>query len=197
MKTLLFGGTFDPPHLGHMSLLRNAVAAVQPDRVLVIPAATPPHKQASATSPALRMAMCECFRPLFPALEVSDIEIGRGGASYTLDTVRQLHRAAPGAVLYLTIGGDMLLHFTAWHRYRELLPLVTLVAQGRGEEDAPLRAAALALEQQGGRVLLAEGPVLPLSSTQIRDGLAAGQDLWRLLPPPADAIAQEHRLYVP
>ena len=79
MKTLLYGGTFDPPHNGHMNNLRAALALVQPDRALVMPAGTPPHKHASATPAELRLQMCACFTALSPAVQVSDWEIRRGG----------------------------------------------------------------------------------------------------------------------
>ena len=96
-KVLLFGGTFDPPHNGHVHFLKSAIRAARPDRVVVMPACIPPHKAASATPAALRLAMCECFRPLFPALEVSDWEIRQGGKSYTIDTVKMLEEKYPGA----------------------------------------------------------------------------------------------------
>ena len=89
-KIILFGGTFDPPHNGHMTLLAGAIEAVRPDLVLVEPAGTPPHKRAGGTSAAHRLAMCECFRPLFPELVLDTTEIARGGKSYTIDTVRQM-----------------------------------------------------------------------------------------------------------
>ncbi len=86
MKTLLYGGTFDPPHNGHMNNLRAALALVRPDRAIVMPAGTPPHKHASATPAALRFAMCQCFKSLSPVVEVSDWEIQQGGRSYTVHT---------------------------------------------------------------------------------------------------------------
>lgn len=195
MKLLLFGGTFDPPHLGHMGLLKNAIEAVQPGRVVVVPAAAPPHKRASRTPAKLRMEMCACFAPLFPGLIVSDIEARREGPSYTVDTVYELERLYPGDDIYLTIGGDMLLGFTAWHRWRELLSLVTLVAQGRGEADEHLPAGAARLEREGGRVVMAQGAVLPLSSSELRAGLAAGKDLLCMIPPPADEVVRREKLY--
>ena len=82
MKLLLFGGTFDPPHNGHVHLLQNAIAAVRPDRVVVMPAGTPPHKAASATPARWRLEMCRCFLPLHENLVVSDWEIKRAGKSY-------------------------------------------------------------------------------------------------------------------
>lgn len=80
MKVLLYGGTFDPPHNGHMNNLQAALERVQPDRAIVMPAGIPPHKAASSTPGAVRLAMCQCFTALSPAVEVSDWEIRQGGA---------------------------------------------------------------------------------------------------------------------
>lgn len=191
-RILLYGGTFDPPHLGHLNNLRAAMAAVRPDRVVVMPAGTPPHKAASATPAALRLAMCECFRPLFPALEVSDWEIRQGGKSYTIDTVKMLEEAYPGAQVYLCVGSDMLTTFTEWRNWRELLRRTVLVAQSREEGDMPaLRAAARALEAEGGRVLFTDAPALPLASTELR---AHRRDL-SLVPGAARRVIEENHLY--
>ena len=101
MKLLLYGGTFDPPHQGHINNLTAAIRAVQPDRVVVMPAGVPPHKQASTTPGSVRLAMCQCFLPLHPQLTVSSWELGRQGKNYTIDTVEMLQTAYPGADLYL------------------------------------------------------------------------------------------------
>ena len=138
MKALLFGGTFDPPHAGHMNNLRAAMQAVQPDVVLVMPAGIPPHKHASATPGELRLAMCECFKALGPQVQVSQWEVDRAGRSYTYNTVSMLQEKYPGAQLYMTIGSDMLETFDEWYRWREILAMVTLVVQSRepGDGDA-------------------------------------------------------------
>lgn len=196
MKILLFGGTFDPPHIGHMKLLEGAVGAVAPDVVVVAPAGTPPHKAASATPAALRLAMCRCFCPLFQPLVVSDIEVHRQGKSYTFETVCSLEAQYPGAEFYLSVGGDMLLSFTTWYHYEELLRQVTLVVQGRHEPDGVLAKAARRLEKEGGRLVFAKTKTPRVSSTEIREGIAAGEDLWALIPPPADEIVRENGLYV-
>ena len=81
MKTLLYGGTFDPPHNGHMNNLRAALVLVQPDRAFVMPAGTPPHKHASATPAELRLQMCACFTALSPAVQVSDWRYAGAGAA--------------------------------------------------------------------------------------------------------------------
>ena len=121
MKTLLYGGTFDPPHNGHMNNLRAALALVQPNRALVMPAGTPPHKHASATPAELRLQMCACFTALSPAVQVSDWEIRRGGRSYTVHTLEWLRGQDPDGALYLCVGSDMLLSFDGWHRWEDVL----------------------------------------------------------------------------
>lgn len=198
MKLLLFGGTFDPPHIGHMSILKNAVAAVKPDGVFVVPAGIPPHKRQSDTPPEVRLAMCECFRPVFPSLIISDMEIARQGKSYTLDTVNRLLQSCPRADIYLCIGSDMLHSFTTWHRYDELLQKVTLVVQNRRQEDVTAsREAAELLRRLGGRVLFASGDVEEISSSGLRAALSAGQNVWDKIPQPAAAIARREKLYIP
>ena len=101
MKILLFGGTFDPPHNGHMNNLRAAMDCVQPDKVIVMPAGIPPHKKASGTEAALRLAMCECFTALSPKVEVSDWEVRQGGRNYSVNTVEMLRDRYPNDRLYI------------------------------------------------------------------------------------------------
>ncbi len=160
MKLLLFGGTFDPPHTGHISLLENAIKLVKPNKVVVMPAGIPPHKEASTTPGNLRMEMCRCFLPCFANIEISDIEIKRQGSSYTWDSLQELEKLYPGSTLYLCIGSDMLLYFEKWHRYKEILQKVILVGQDRQQTDIPLtRAAAQELRRQGGTVLFTGGHI--------------------------------------
>ena len=181
-RVLLFGGTFDPPHNGHMHFLKSAIEAAKPARVVVMPACIPPHKAASATPAALRLAMCQCFKPLFPALEVSDWEIRQGGKSYTIDTVKMLEQKYPGAAVYLCVGSDMLATFTEWRDWQDLLH--------RGDMPA-LRAAARALEAEGGKVLFTDAPALPLASTDLR---AHRRDL-SAVPEAARRVIEENHLY--
>ncbi len=195
MKQLVYGGTFDPPHTGHMALLKNAIDAVRPDAVTVIPAAVPPHKAGRHTPAYLRLAMCECFLPLFDGLVVSDIEIARGGKSFTVDTLETLCQEDPEGELFLAVGGDMLLGFRNWARWRDVLQMVTLVVQIRGHAPEELLAAADSLHEEGGRVLLLEALTPLVSSTEIRAGIQSGKDMYALIPPPADAIVRENKLY--
>ena len=191
-RVLLYGGTFDPPHNGHMNNLRAAVLAVRPDSVVVMPAGVPPHKAASATPAACRLAMCACFRAVSPAVTVSDWEIRRRGKSFTVDTLEMLSRANPGAHLYLAVGSDMLLSFTAWHRWRDILRLATLVVQSREDGDgAALRTAAKALRTQGGHIVFARAHAYPCASRAIR----AGQYTQDELPPPVPELIRQYNLY--
>ena len=118
MKVLLYGGTFDPPHNGHLNNLRAAAARVQPDKVVVMPAGLSPFKQKTSAPGALRLEMCSCFHALeedadtIPQLEVSGWEIEQaaaGNRNYTVLTVEKLARENPGAQLYLAIGSYIIL----------------------------------------------------------------------------------------
>lgn len=195
-KIILFGGTFDPPHNGHMTLLSGAIETVQPDLVIVEPAGTPPHKRAGETAARHRIAMCECFCPLCGRLIIDDTEIRRAGKSYTIDTVRAMNERYPGAQLYFPIGSDMLLWFHNWVSYKELLRRLVLVAHVRaGEDEAPMRAFADTLRAEGGSILFAKAAVLPLSSTEIRNKIACGEPIDTLVPPSVAAYIAAHGLY--
>lgn len=200
MKVLLFGGTFDPPHNGHMNNLRAALDLVQPDVALVMPAGIPPHKHASGTAEEIRYEMCRCFLALDARVQRSDWEMQRAGRSYTIETLRMLGEKYPGAALYLNIGSDMLKSFTAWRCWQEILQRCTLVVQSREDGDAAaLRAAAAPLLAAGGTVLYAKAQPLPCSSTEIRagvaDGTLGGAALKKLLPPPVPEIIEKYKLY--
>lgn len=197
-RILLFGGTFDPPHNGHMELLRGAVDAARPDLVVVEPAGMPPHKHASATPAGIRLSMCQCFLSVAESVLLDDTEILRGGKSYTLDTVHEMHRRYPDAELFFSMGSDMLLSFRQWHGYRELLQKMTLVVHSRrGEDVEPLRAFAQILEQEGGRVLFAPARILELSSTQIRAKVKRGEALSGLVPVEVEKMIDWYGLYRP
>lgn len=186
MKILLYGGTFDPPHWGHINNLRAAMQAVQPDKVIVMPAGIPPHKAASTTPGLLRLKMCECFLQLGGQVELSDWEIKHEGKSYTVNTLRMLHESYPQAQLYLTVGSDMLTSFCTWHEWGKILQLAVLVVESREEHDAAqLAEFANMLQKKGGRILFAQAKPLPMSSSQIRQGKAGAeavpQNVWQVI----------------
>ena len=198
MKTLLYGGTFDPPHNGHMNNLRAALALVQPDRALVMPAGTPPHKHASATPAELRLQMCACFTALSPAVQVSDWEIRRGGRSYTVHTLEWLRGQDPDGALYLCVGSDMLLTFQEWYRWQDMLKMAALVVESRtGTDEAALHAAAAELKKAGGRVLFARAESYPCASSDIRSGKIPQEQWPARRPRSARAVITSPRLLGP
>ena len=172
MKLAIYGGSFNPPHLGHAAAIRAVLDAIHPDELRVIPAATPPHKKLPAGSPsaAERLRLAEMAFGNIPGVTVSDMELKREGKSYTADTVRALRRENPGATLYLIIGTDMLETFAEWHDFRFILRSVTLVALAReiGELDAVRDAASRLRRDCGARVRVLSAKPLPVSSTQLR-----------------------------
>ena len=196
MKILLFGGTFDPPHMGHMNNLQAAMDCVQPDKVIVMPAGIPPHKKASTTDAALRLAMCECFTALSPKVEVSDWEVRQGGRNYSVNTVEMLHSRYPADSLYMCVGSDMLLGFTRWYRWQDILRLTALVVESREAGDAAaLHAAAEELRRQGATVLLAQAQAFPCASSDIRSGRVPRSRWEEVLPPNVIQIVKDNGLY--
>ena len=204
MKVLLYGGTFDPPHNGHLNNLRAAAARVQPDKVVVMPAGLSPFKQHTSAPGALRLEMCSCFYALeeqgtVPQLEVSGWEVAQaeaGQRNYTVLTVEKLARDYPGAQLYLAIGSDMLLSFDGWHRWQDILRLAHLVVTSRNVGDAPeLHAKALRLDPTGARILFAPVQALPMASSALRARLAAGEECEAELPQTVRAVIRREKLY--
>lgn len=186
MKILLYGGTFDPPHWGHINNLRAAMQAVQPDKVIVMPAGIPPHKAASATPGSLRLQMCRCFLQLGEQVEISDWEITHEGKSYTVNTLRMLHSTYPDAQLYLTVGSDMLTSFRTWREWQSILQLATLVVESREADDAAMLAEfADSLCGDGARILFARAKPVPMSSSEIRKGSAGAEavppEVWQII----------------
>jgi nicotinate-nucleotide adenylyltransferase len=204
MKILLYGGSFDPPHNGHLNNLRAAADRVHPDKIVVMPAGTSPFKQGTNASGALRLEMCRCFaalaqEPGMPPLEVSGWEVAQaaaGSRNYTVLTLEMLARENPGAVLYLAIGSDMLLSFDSWHRWQEILRLARLVVTSRNVGDAPeLHAKAKQMDPTGARILFAQVEALPMASSNLRARLAAGEACENELPALVRRVIRREGLY--
>ncbi len=196
-KLLLYGGGFNPPHLGHAHLLRAAIDAVQPDLTLVVPSALSPHKTAAAVALTIRAEMCRCFKDCGGRVKISEIErAGRHDKSYTIKTLRRLRKLYPGARLYMLVGSDMLLAFEQWRRWRRILAMTTLVAAPREPAELPaLEAKKQQLECAGGTVILLDVAPMPMSSTEIRAAVAAGEPTEGLLHPQVRAVIDKHGLY--
>lgn len=182
----LFGGTFNPPHLGHLRLARAFAQRFSLPRVLVIPTFVPPHKQTPDLADAeTRVGMC---RMLFgePPFEVSTMEIERGGRSYTVETLERLHAQYPDEALYLLIGSDMLESFDTWYRADDIRKLCTICAAVR-EKGKHLDA--------NGAVLLEDYDPIELSSTEVRERVRMGQDVAEFVGEPVARCIAEKGLY--
>lgn len=206
MRTLLYGGTFDPPHNGHLNNLRAAAQRVRPDRIIVMPAGVPPHKQASATPAALRQEMCRCFEAvvqgedaLAPALEVSDWEMKQAlqnKRNYTVLTLEMLKADSPETELYFTIGSDMLMMFDQWYRWQDILRMAKLVVVSRSiGDDMALHDKAKQLDPSGARILFAQAQALPMASSTLRQRLAAGDPCTEELPESVRRVIVREGLY--
>ncbi|MDO4566783.1 MAG: nicotinate (nicotinamide) nucleotide adenylyltransferase [Oscillospiraceae bacterium] len=177
-RILLYGGAFNPPHLGHERILKAALDFTKPDIALITPSPISPHKEAAAVPWGARELMCRCFKSLDARIKISGLErAGKHDKSYTLKTLRRIRKIYGGCEVFLLIGGDMLLSFETWHRYRRILPLCTIVAATRlGDDKAALETMARRLEKQSSRVLLMDYEPLPMSSSEIRAAYKAGED---------------------
>ena len=172
----IYGGTFNPPHIGHIGAAKQAVSALKLDQLLLIPDRIAPHKvmpEGSAT-PKQRLEMLRAAVADYPEIQVSDIELRREGPSYTYITVEQLREQYPDAELFLLMGTDMFLSFQSWRNPDRILQQVSLAVLYRGEkgEIADIEALKQQMEGEGHRVHLVENRVTAISSTQLRRLLA-------------------------
>jgi nicotinate-nucleotide adenylyltransferase len=168
----IYGGTYNPPHAGHIQAARSALELLKLDRLLLVPGFVAPHKMLPEDSPmpSQRLDMLKLASEGLQDIEVSDLELRREGVSYTYQTVEQLREENPDAELFLIMGADLFLSFDQWRCTEKILPEVTLAVLHRGEkgEKAAVAAKKAALESAGARVVLLENPVLDISSTQLR-----------------------------
>ena len=175
MKIAVYGGSFNPPHLGHVEAARTVAQALHPDKFLIIPDNLPPHKEMVEDSPTpeQRMSLCALAFAAIPGAEISDMEIRREGKSYTADTVDRLRALYPEDELFLVMGTDMLLSFEQWYRFRYLLEQCTLAVLARAEEDGDaIRAHAGYMEREyGARIVILPHAPLEMSSSDIRERL--------------------------
>ena len=198
MRIVIFGGSFDPPHKGHLNMAVHAARYLKPDKFLIIPDYLPPHKELSSLTPSPedRLELCRlCFESV-PGAEVSDIEIARGGKSYTSDTLRALRGQYPDADLTLLVGGDMFKTVDAWHEADYILQTAALCAFPRSKKDATaLEEKARVLRRlRGAEVQIIKQRPLPASSTNLRRALRFRGGTG-LLTGAVYAYIVKHRLY--
>lgn len=200
-RIAVFGGTFNPPHLAHKRLICEMNSKVGFDKILIVPTFVPPHK----TSPFLaksedRLEMCrrtffeECF-------DVSDIEIVRGGKSYTYDTLCQMKRQYGENEWFLIVGSDMLLSFDKWYRYEDILKMCTLCVASREnsvdtEKLALFSKEKLSLNEENGEIIILSAKPFELSSTEIRSLIKEQKDASPYVEEKTLEYIQEKGLYL-
>ena len=197
MRIGILGGTFNPPHLGHLICAQEAYLQLGLDRVTLIPARIPPHKPVEDEPGAEhRLELCRlAIQGDEERLAVSDLEIGREGPSYTVDTLEALHSSAPDHELFLIVGGDIAAGLPDWHRPERVLSLATLaVAERRGTSREAVDEALGAL-RGGERTRFFRMPRIGISSTMLRDRVRAGQPIKYYVPDPVASYIDRHRLY--
>ena len=194
----VYGGTFAPVHNGHLAAAKAFIEQMQLDILYVIPTAIPPHKQIDASDdPQHRYRMCELAFWNEEKVLVSDMEITRGGRSFTVDTLRAL--AAPDRRLFLLMGTDMMLTLDTWRESEEIFKLCYPI-YARRENDPILEARIVKknneyLAKYGKIVRRLMCDAIELSSTEIRDLVCAGKPISHLVPPVVEQYIEKHGLY--
>jgi nicotinate-nucleotide adenylyltransferase len=193
----LLGGTFNPPHVGHLVCAQEAHVALGLDRVILVPVHAPPHKAAEA-DPGVehRIAMCRAAVAADPRFDVSRLEADRPGPSYTVDTLRTLHAETPEDELIFIVGGDQAQTLPGWREPAAVLALAELaVAEREGVRRADVLERLADLPGAAGRVHFFDMPRIDVSSSLVRRRAAAGQPIRYLVPDPVAAYVAREGLY--
>ena len=190
----LFGGSFDPVHSAHVALAQVALTQLQLDAVRWVPAGQPWQKARELASSAHRAAMVQLAIDHEPRFTLERCELDRVGPSYTLDTVRELQAATPGAQWFLIIGQDQYAGLYSWRDWKALLQLVTLAVAMRPGAPSQVNAEVEAEVERVGHEPVAL-PMMDISSTEIRRRVARGQAIAGLVPAAVARYIDQHHLY--
>ncbi len=188
MRIGILGGTFDPPHVGHLIIAEQACVQLKLDTVVFIPAYLPPHKSGSPSASGLdRLAMTRLAVRGNPSLTVSDREVKRGGVSYTIDTLKELRQRYPDARFFLIIGEDNYKTFDTWKDYRHIANLASLVVYRREDKQRGVNRHTA--------VIWLDGPLVSVSSSMIRSYLRNARSVRYLVPESVARYIRKKRLY--
>jgi nicotinate-nucleotide adenylyltransferase len=192
----ILGGTFNPPHLGHLVCAQEAYIQLHLERVVLIPARQPPHKPVEDEPGAEhRLELCRLAVAGDPRFEVSEIEFNREGPSYTVDTLSLLHASAPDTDLHLILGGDIAAGLPNWHEPERVLSLATVaVAERRGTATDQVKQSLAGL-RGGERTKFFHMPGIGVSSTLIRERVRGGQPVRSLVPDRVESYIADKGLY--
>jgi len=189
----LFGGTFDPPHLGHLCIALWALRQLRLDEVVFVPAGQPPHKTGTPVSRAAhRLAMTRLAVKGLSDFSVSTLELRRRGPSFTVDTLRAFRAAHPRSRLFLILGADGLAEFRTWHEPREIARLAALAVAARpGSRRSHARHAGV----PASRVVWLDNPTVSVSSSAVRERVRHGRSLSYAVPEAVARYIARHQLY--
>jgi nicotinate-nucleotide adenylyltransferase len=198
MRIGILGGTFNPPHLGHLVAAQEAYRELDLDQVMLIPAGIPPHKPVDdEPGPEHRLELCRLAVGDDERFTVSDLELRRDGPSFTVDTLDILRSQSPSDDLFLILGGDIAAGLPKWHDPERVLELATVaIAQRRGTAKAAVQDA-LAQIKGGGRARFFEMPRIGISSTMVRRRVGAAQPIRYFVPDGVMHYIERHGLYGP
>jgi nicotinate-nucleotide adenylyltransferase len=196
MRVGILGGTFNPPHLGHLIAAQEAYRELDLDQVMLIPAGIPPHKPVDdEPGPEHRLELCRLAVGDDERFAVSDLELRRNGPSFTVDTLKLLRSQSPSDDLYLILGGDIAAGLPKWHEPEQVLELATVaIAKRRGTAKAAVDDA-LAQLKGGERARFFQMPRIEISSTMVRRRVRAGQPIRYFVPDGVMHYIERHGLY--
>lgn len=184
-KVGILGGTFNPPHIGHLMMANEAYHALELDEVRFMPNAVPPHKQSSGATDEQRKRMVELAIEEAPYFTLELFELERGGLSYTFDTMNTMVGREREVEFYFIIGGDSIDHLHTWYRIDDLIQIVKFVGIRRPGSDAVTNYP----------VSMIDAPQIGLSSTLLRERFTEGKTVRYLLPKPVEAFIRKEGLY--
>ena len=188
MRLGVFGGTFDPPHLGHLIVASDIYAELELDRLVFVPAAAPPHKRGRVHASAeRRLEMVRAAVAADPRFTVDDLELQREGESYSVDTLREFRAREPDAELFFIIGVDQLREIDSWRQPEEVARLATLVVVSREGDEADLDMAFPVRAVSVTRI--------DLSATRIRERVERREPIRYLVPDEVREIIEREKLY--
>ncbi len=195
MRSGILGGTFDPFHNGHLAAAEAAMGCARLDIAIFVPAAQPPHRPPAVAPAEQRMEMCRLATAGDPRFAVSDVELNRGGPSYTVDTLVELRRLHPSDELFLILGWDAARLFPTWRRPDEVRALASIVVVGRPGSKAPGESDLKQVGLGGEGVTLCLEPTPDVSASEIRRAIAAGESIAGKVPAAVAKYIAAHRLY--
>lgn len=194
----LYGGTFDPPHAGHVRAAEEFIRAMGLDTLYIMPANVPPHKKIEHDDdPRLRLEMCRIAFGGIDGVQVSDYEISKSDVSYTVDTLRYMESVHEGDEIFMLLGDDMLLSLDEWRNPEEIFRAAHIVCMRRYTDDNGVLSAKKRFFEEifCARISIIDEVPMPASSTEIRERLMSGDDCGKLLPCKVAEYIKRHGMY--